>query len=169
MDLLIGYAIRLITFPGLILKAFINKLICNMLGLQVQKVNYLALDEHVLSVEHEKPRSYTYVLAMVLIPFLEMSLLAMVLFNMGKYLIPNSEIIFLWLGISVATHSFPESDVGHLLFKKSLKQIKDGNYLAAFNLPLALLIQISTKPYFFWLHLLYGTLLYFLVVFQMNI
>ncbi|MHA7057531.1 hypothetical protein ACWGOQ_0009960 [Aquimarina sp. M1] len=169
MNLFIGYSIRLVTFPGLILKAVVNRLICNMLGLQVQKVNYLALDSNVLSVEHEKPRSYTYVLAMVFIPFLEMSLVAMILFNLGKYLIPTNEVIFLWLGISIATHAFPESGFGNLFFKKSLKQIKGGNYMAAFNLPLAILMKISTKPYFFWLHLLYSTLLYFLAIYTLGI
>ncbi|WP_378172308.1 hypothetical protein [Aquimarina sp. SS2-1] len=169
MDQLIGYSIRLVTFPGLILKAVINKLICNMLGLQVQKVNYLALDNNTCSVEYEKPKSYAYTLAITLIPFMEMSLLALILFNLGEYLIPNSEVVFLWLGISIATHSFPESDIGQLLFKKSMKQVKEGNYLAAFNLPLAMWIQISTKPYFFFLHLLYSSLLYYLVVFQMKI
>ncbi len=163
MGIIIGYIVRLITFPGLILDAFVNKKLCDFLKLEVQKVNYFALDAKELPVVHEIPKKYIDTFSIAILPFIIMSFISATLFYIGLQSSPEIEILFMWLGISIAAHSFPNTVIGKLLWINSISEIKGGNYLAIIGIPLVIIIYIARILHVLWLDVIYGIGLYILI------
>ncbi len=162
MGIIIGYLVRIVTFPGLILDALINKATCNFLNIKVLKVNYLSVGASE-AVVHEKPERYSTVFSIAIIPFVAISLIAIFIFYIGKNLTPAIGLLCIWLGISVAAHAFPNTKIGGLLWSMSIKEIKEGNYLAIIGLPLVIVIFVARILHVLWLDIIYGVVLFFLV------
>ena len=162
MGIIIGYLVRIVTFPGLILDALINKATCSFLHVKVLKVDYFSVGTSE-AVMHEKPEKYSTVFSIAIIPFVVMSLIAMFIFYIGKNLSPTVELLCIWLGISVAAHAFPNTKTGGLLWSNSFKEIKEGNYFAIIGLPLVIIIFVARILHVLWLDIIYGVLLYFFI------
>jgi len=162
--MIIGLLIKVLTIPGLVLDAFINKLICNYLKIPVYQVNYFPIiEEKEAAVVHEIPKDFTKTYGIAILPFIIMSCIAIIIFYVGLNFFPDQDILFIWLGVSVAAHSFPFIDIADLLWNKSVAEIKKGNYFAIAGFPLVIVIYIARGLHYFWLDIIYGLLLYFLV------
>ncbi|MEO1031422.1 MAG: hypothetical protein AAFX55_08450 [Bacteroidota bacterium] len=161
--MIIGFIIRALTFPGVILDAFINKIVCQYLKIELLQVNYFTITGEERPVVHEIPKAYAKTFGIAIIPFVIMSLIAIFIFYIGLEFFPNIEIPFIWLGVSIAAHSFPDTAIADVLWKNSLAEIKGGNYLALLGIPFVVIIYIARVLHFFWLDIIYGVLLYFLV------
>lgn len=161
--MIIGLLIRVLTFPGVILDALINKKTCEYLKIELFQVNYFSVTGEELPVIHDIPKEYSKTFGITILPFIIMSFISLLLFYIGLILIPNVEFLFLWLGVSIAAHSFPNATMGDLLWKNSIAEIKEGNYLALIGIPLVLIIYVARILHFFWLDIVYGFLLYYLV------
>ena len=48
-----------------------------------------------------------------------------------------------WLAISIAAHSFPEIELGDVLWKQSTKEIKRKNYFAYLGFPMVIIIPLA--------------------------
>ena len=161
--MIIGFLIRTITFPGVVLDAFINKVTCEYLKIELLEVNYFSLTGEHRPVVHEIPNNYSKTFGISIAPFIIMSSIAILVFYIGLELFPSVEVIFIWLGISVAAHSFPDTTMGDVLWRNSITEIKNGNYLAIIGIPLVIIIYIARILHYFWLDIIYGVILYFLV------
>lgn len=161
--MLIGLLIRILTIPGVILDALINRIICNYLKIEVYEVNYFTITGEHRPVVHEQPAEYSKTFGIAILPFLIMSSISIVLFYVGLKFFPDNQFLFIWLGVSIAAHSFPDTEIGDLLWKNSVAEVKNSNYLALIGFPLVAIIYIARMLHFFWLDVIYGVLLYFLV------
>ncbi|WCO00711.1 hypothetical protein [Psychroserpens ponticola] len=162
--MIIGLLIRMLTFPGVMLDALINKKTCQFLNIELYQVNYFSIAGEELPVIHEIPKEYSKTFGIAIYPFVIMSMIAIAVFYIGNYLFPSIEFIFIWLGISVAAHSFPNTVMGDLLWKSSISEIKGGNYLAIIGIPLVAIIYLARMLHFFWLDIIYGVILYILII-----
>lgn len=161
--MIIGLLIRVLTFPGLILDAFINKITCKYLKIEIFQVNYFTITGEEIPVIHEIPKDYSKAFGIAMLPFITMSIISMVVFYLGLTFFPNIEFLFIWLGLSIAAHSFPNTIIGNLLWKKSIIEIKKGKYLSLIGFPIVIVIYIAKILHFFWLDIIYGFFLYFLM------
>lgn len=168
MSFLLGIVIKVLTFPGLIVDAFVNEKLCNYLNLEILGVNYLAIGENQHPVMHDFPKTYVNTITIAFVPFLLMSIFAIFLFYFSQLFSDYSyiyiELFFIWLGVSMAVHSFPNPVIGDMLWDKSLKETKKGNYIAVLGLPLTLVIYIARFLHIFWIDLIYGFILYYIFI-----
>lgn len=167
MGIIIGLLIQIITFPGIIFDQFANKLMCNMLDIKVHEVKYFQFENPAGYVIHDIPENYLKVFFISIGPFFISTLTAILLFVLGYTFDTDNNItqlIFNWLGISVAAHAFPTSKNGALLWEQSLLEVKSKNYIALIGFPLVAVIYLARLLHFFWLDIIYGILLLLFVV-----
>ncbi len=165
MGIIIGYLIRLLTFPGVILNTYILKLTCHFLEIKIEHLNYFSFDFEVKNapVIFETPTNYIKSFGLAILPFLAMSSIASIFFYICIYSIPSIHILFFWLGISIAAHSFPDTIIGKTLWTNSILEIKEGNFIALLGIPLVVIIYIAQFLHILWLDIIYGFILYMLI------
>lgn len=165
MSFILGYLVRIVTLPGLVVDAFVNKMVCQIMEIEVSKVNYIAIDPKELPVVHAIPDRYYKVFGLSVLPFFIITTVSILIFYLGFWLVNESPafIIPLYLGISIGAHAFPNTTMGSLLWKSSITEIKSKNYLAIIGIPVVIFIYIARILHIFWLDVLYGIVLFFLV------
>ncbi|WP_298893504.1 hypothetical protein [uncultured Psychroserpens sp.] len=167
MGSIVGLLIQIITFPGIIFDQFANKIVCNLLDIEVHEVKYLQFESPAGYVIHDIPESYLKVFLISIGPFFISTLVAILMFVLGYSLDSNDgvlRLVFNWLGISIAAHAFPTSKNGDLLWKQSLMEVKNKNYIALIGFPLVLIIYLARLLHYFWLDVIYGLVLLLLIV-----
>ncbi|WP_298755319.1 hypothetical protein [uncultured Psychroserpens sp.] len=130
-------------------------------------MKYLQFESPVGYVIHDVPESYLKVFLISISPFFISTLVAILMFVLGYSLDSNDgvlRLVFNWLGISIATHAFPTSKNGDLLWKQSLMEVKNKNYIALIGFPLVLIIYLARLLHYFWLDVIYGLILLLLIV-----
>ncbi|WP_298137414.1 hypothetical protein [Flavobacterium sp.] len=163
MGILIGIIVRFITFPGVVLDLIVNFLIAKLLKLEIIRINLLSILTGNPIVIKEESRYYKILLFSIL-PFIIMTLIAIpfcykaIEFNQGKKFL-----ICLWLGISIAAHSFPEIEIGKLIWKRTNEEIKNKNYITVLIYPYVIFIFIFRILHVLWLDILYGVGILFLI------
>ena len=163
MGILIGYLIKIVTLPGLIIDTIINKWVCDFLNIPIHHINYIPLDPEKPAIIYEIPNSYTKTWALAFFPFLLATALAISVFYIGLTWGVSIQYFFIWIGVSIGAHAFPEYSMGDLLWKQSIAEIKQGNYFAVLGIPFVGLIYGARFLHYLWLDIIYGLLLYFLV------
>lgn len=167
MGAIVGLLIQVITFPGIIFDQLANKFVCNLLDIDVHEVKYLQFENPAGYVIHDLPESYLKVFLISIGPFFISTLVAILLFGLG-FTLDNHDgfvrLLFNWLGISIAAHAFPTSKNGSLLWKQSLLEVKNNNYVALIGFPLVVVIFVARLLHFLWLDIIYGFILLLLVV-----
>ncbi len=107
-------ATRVITFPGTVLRAFWEHLVCRLCSVPVEDIRAFKVSEMCGHVEHElvKKKSHSFLICFV--PFLLNFILACCFFLGGSYRIAYIgdlksilSWVYLWLGISFATNCVP--------------------------------------------------------------
>lgn len=162
MGLIIGYVFRIITFPGMMLDAWLNDMICRFLEIEDYEVHYFSIDKESIELK-SIPDKYSQLFTLCFVPFVLMSLVAIYLFHLGVNRFPGAETVFLWLGASIAVHSFPNGAYGYILWTESRVQIRNRDYLGILGLLLAGITRLANLLRIVWLDLLYAVFLYSLV------
>jgi hypothetical protein len=108
---LVGFAVGVFTFPGVVVHEFAHMLFCKLTGVRVLAVSYLELDGGRLGyVRHEPPSRPWQTFIISTGPFVVNSL-AGVLVGVPAMVLrfPRAEAnwMLLWLGVSIAMHAFP--------------------------------------------------------------
>lgn len=156
MNILIGLIVRLITFPGVILDLITNVYTAKFLKIEIVKINYASILTG-NPVEIKEDTKYYKLFLFAFIPFIVLTIVAIpfcykaVEFNTGR-----NFLICLWLGLSIAAHSFPEIELGKLIWNRTNLAIKQKKYLAALGYPFVFLIYIIRFLNVLWLDILYG-------------
>lgn len=163
MGILIGLLVRIITFPGVILDLAVNIFTAKILVIEIIKINYGSILTG-NPVEINKDSKYYKLFLFAFVPFIILSLIAIpfcykaIEFNKGpKFL------FCMWLGISIAAHSFPETDLGKTIWKRTNIDFRNKNYFSIFAYPFVILIFIIRVLHIFWLDILYGFGIMFLI------
>lgn len=168
MGILIGILVRIITFPGVIMDLIVNIFTAKILDLEIIKINYASILTG-NPVEINENSKYYKLFLFALIPFIILTLIAIpfcykaIEFNQG-----SKFLICMWLGISIAGHSFPETDLGKIIWKRTNIEFSNKNYFSILAYPFVILIFIIRILHIFWLDILYGVGIMFLIDFFLN-
>ena len=160
-----GFVIALLTFPGVIVHEMAHQLFCRLLGVPVFKVCYfrLAMRGPAGFVLHEQPHSPWKSLLIGIGPLFLNTIVGILIvlpafistftFNSDDFL----DGFLLWLGFSIAMHSFPSTGDAAAIWKAVMAP--SGPILAKIvGIPLIGLIWIGAVGSVFWLDAIYGGL-----------
>lgn len=165
MGVIIGILIRFMTFPGLVVDTFVLKTFCKMFEIEIISVNYFDILGKNDGVEYNVPQNYAKIIGLTVIPFLSMTAIAMLIYTLA-FQIGRGNILILiitWIGLSVATHSFPSTKMGGILWKSSVNEIKKRNLFAIIGFPIVILIYIIKILHIFWFDIIYAIILFLII------
>lgn len=157
-----GKLISLITFPGVIVHEIAHQLFCRICRVAVLDVKYFSPGENPSGyVVHEIPEKLSHQVLIGVGPFFVNTIIGALIslsaalpvlkFGTGSIL----DYIFIWLGVSIAMHSFPSTgDAKSIL--ESLKGMESSIIAKILLYPLVGLIYICSFGSVVWLDLLYG-------------
>jgi len=161
----LGWFVALITFPGIIIHELAHKLLCDFTGVPVYKVCYFRLGNPPGYVVHGSINRYWQALFITTAPFTINTAIAFVLYALAFTVTGGiATYILVWLGISIAMHSFPSSEDADGLWRYSRKAVwRDPLALAGF--PIVGLIKLSRVLRIIWFDLIYAVALLILVAY----
>jgi hypothetical protein len=161
MIIIPGYVIALFTFPGVIVHELAHQLFCRLLQVPIFKVCYFRLGTPSGYVLYEPPRSSWKNLLIGIGPLLVNTLVGLSVAFPAAINIFTFESwdwldgLLIWLGISIAMHSFPSTGDAATIWKSVMAP---GSPLLAriVGAPLVGLIWMGAVGSFFWLNAVYG-------------
>lgn len=153
-----GFLISIVTFPGVIVHEIAHQFFCRLLRVAVFDVCYFRVGNPAGYVIHEVPSKFWHQLVIAIGPFMINTVLgAMIAFpammNYQFSSLGSIDLLLMWLGVSVAMHSFPSSGDAKSIWvatKKAPLLVK------AVSIPLVGLIYLGAVGSVFWLDLFYG-------------
>jgi hypothetical protein len=157
-----GKLISLITFPGVIVHEIAHQLFCRLCRVAVLDVKYFSIGENPSGyVVHEIPRKLSHQVLIGIGPFFVNTIVGALIslsaaqpvleFGTGSLL----DYIFIWLGVSIAMHSFPSTgDAKSIL--NALNDMEASIIAKIFLYPLVGLIYLCSFGSVVWLDLIYG-------------
>ena len=161
----IGWAIAILTFPGIITHEWAHKFFCNIAGVPVYKTCYFRLGNPTGYVIHGSVPNYWQAFLIDTAPFIINTLIAFLLFFIAvAYSSDIVTYILSWLGISLAMHSFPSNGDADNLWSHSKKALWK-NPLALIGFPIVGLIKLTRLLSIIWFDLLYAIALLLLAIF----
>lgn len=117
---------RFLTFPGALLRGFLEQLICRICKTPVEDNRYLRKDELCSHIEHEFITKTSGAFAICFVPMLIQLFLgflvsitaAIDLLYLGVFTLPVAliDVVCLWVGISLVTNCFPSIEDAINLF-----------------------------------------------------
>lgn len=155
MFIIPGFIISLVTFPGVIIHELAHVAFCKLTNTPVQKVCYFRLGNPAGYVIHEMPSSVWRHILIGIGPLFVNTLLGLAIGLAVTATHHNSNGFWLWLSVSVATHSFPSKGDAESIWKAVWTK---GAPISAriLGTPLVMLIALGAAGSFFWLDVLYG-------------
>jgi hypothetical protein len=165
MTILPGWLISLATFPGVISHEIAHRLACYIGRVPVYKTCYFRIGNPAGYVIHGQVKGYWSALLLAVAPFL-VNTSASILLYITAISTRSPEnmwwLLYIWLGVSTAYHSFPSDEDAGTLWDYS-KRAWMRNFLVILGLPLIVIIRIANKLRFLWFDLIYALSLLFLV------
>ena len=150
--------LSILTFPGIILREFWHKLLCERAGVVVHEVCYFQLGAQTGYVKHDTPKTYNQSFIIIAGPYLIGTVLAVFLFLLARLLTGNILYgVLIWLGSSSAMNCFPSYPDADTLWTETFRH---RSLLARINLPIALIIKLSSLLRTVWFGLAYVALLW---------
>ncbi|MFT9497972.1 hypothetical protein [Anaerosolibacter sp.] len=156
-----GILITAVTFPGVIVHEFAHYLFCKLTNTFVYEICFFRFGNPSGYVIHDKPKDGKKTLIISIGPFLVNTILGMLItmysalaiikFNAGTVL----DFIILWLGVSIAMHSFPSTGDAKSIMA-AVKSEETSLMLKILCYPIVGLIYIGAFGSAFWLDLVYG-------------
>lgn len=156
-----GVLITAITFPGVIIHELAHYLFCRFTNTFVYEICFFRFGSPAGYVIHEKPSNSKKTLIISIGPFIVNTILGILItmhsaltiikFNAGSVV----DFIILWLGISIAMHSFPSTGDAKSIMAV-LKSKETSLLLKIVCFPIVALIYIGALGSVFWLDLIYG-------------
>jgi hypothetical protein len=170
-----GFIIAILTFPGVIVHELAHQLFCRLLKVPVFKVCYFRIGNPSGYVIHENPKSGWKSLLIGIGPLFVNSMIgALVAFPAVLGLKFHSDgqdshpaivwlnLFLIWLGVSIAMHSFPSTGDAASIWKK-VTQPEQPMWLKAVAIPLVGVIWAGAVGSVFWLDAIYGVCIAYLV------
>lgn len=154
----------LISFPGVVFHELGHEVFCRWSKVKIIKVCYFQFKNPPGYVIHAEPNKYYQAFLISVGPFISGTIFSLVFFMLSKYFSTNSqllELLFIWLGGSIAMNSFPSTQDAKVLFKETNKHILR-NPLVIIGYPFVLIIFIFGILEMFWFDLIYAFVLYLL-------
>jgi hypothetical protein len=158
------WLISLVTLPGVIMHELSHKFFCDWAGVKVLKVCYFRFGNPAGYVIHESAKKFSQSFFISVGPIIIgtiVSILFFLLFTQHhKELIG---FIFVWLGLVIASSSFPSTGDARALWDETIRHIWR-NPLALVGFPVALIIWIINKLNIFYLNYIFAFGLFWSVV-----
>lgn len=162
---MINEIFSLISLPGVVFHELGHEVFCNITGVKVIKVCYFQFKNPAGYVLHLKPKKYYQSFLISIGPFILGLLFSILFFLISKYYHSINhqffEIIFIWLGISVAINSFQSKEDVKLLFKETNNHIIRNPFLIL-AYPIILLMFLFSILNNLFVNLIYAFILYIL-------
>ena len=169
MMLIPGFVIALITFPGVIVHELAHQFFCRLFKVPVFSICYFRIGTPSGYVIHEPPKSGWASLLIGVGPLLVNSLIGPLIALpavLGSKFASDprtgSETLYwfidgflIWLGVSIAMHSFPSVGDAASIWK-TLRERQQSILLNVVGTPLVGLIWLGAAGSVFWLDLAYG-------------
>lgn len=155
MGFLIGILVRGLTFPGVILDLLINLLVAKILKIEIIEMNHLFVING-NPIEIAEPKEYSKLFIFAIIPFILMTIIAI---PFCYLYVAGYSGWYGWLGVSIATHSFPEIAIGKMIWARNKIEFANKNYFSLFAYPFVILIYVIRVLHIFWIDILYGFLI----------
>ncbi len=154
-----GELIALLTFPGIICHELGHMIMCKATNTQIIKVCYFRVGNPAGYVTHVSPASYNATFFIGVAPFIFNTGVAIFIFALVS-IITNIGVdwFLVWVGFSIAMHSFPSSGDAQYLWSHSLVAWKH-SVLAMFGFPIVILIRIANILSVVWFDAIYAYLL----------
>jgi hypothetical protein len=159
-----GILVLVLTFPGVIFHELGHQLFCKFTGVRVVKVRYFRLGNPAGYVVHETPTTFKQSFLIAMGPLISSSLVAVYFYTLGFSGWSTSNFVFIWLGFSVAMHSFPSTQDATNLWKENNRHLRKKNFMALVGYPFALVIFVANLLRIVWFDLLYAVFLMMLVL-----
>lgn len=160
-----GFIISIITFPGVIVHELAHQLFCRICRVAVFDVCYFRFGNPAGYVVHEQPKSAYQNILIGIGPFLLNTIIGALIALPSAVPILNFDIKFgannfidyflIWIGISIAMHSFPSIGDAKSIWKSIMKK-ETPLLLKIFTAPIVILIYIGAAGSVVWLDLFYG-------------
>ncbi|HOC96217.1 MAG TPA: metalloprotease family protein [bacterium] len=162
---MINEIFSLISLPGVVFHEFGHEMFCYFTGVKVIKVCYFQFKNPAGYVLHFKPKKYYQSFLISVGPFILGLIFSIFFFLISKYYnsINNQffEILFIWLGASIAINSFQSKEDIKVLFKETNNHIiKNPFVLLAY--PVILVMFLFSLLNNLFINLIYAFLLYIL-------
>lgn len=132
--------------------------VCRMLVIPVHKVRYFRLGNPAGYVIHDRPESAYHSIAIGTGPFFVNTVVGLLLGAaafVGATRASTAFYVLLWLGISIATHSFPSTGDAKAIWR-SLWRWRTPILARILGLPVVIIIYVGALGSAFWLDLIYG-------------
>lgn len=160
-----GFIITILTFPGVIVHEIAHQLFCRMFRVAVLDVCYIKVGNPAGYVIHERPKNSVQQILIGIGPFLVNTILGAlialpaaipILYFGDKFTGTNILDFFLiWLGVSIAMHSFPSTGDAQSLWN-TVKDKETSLLTKILGAPIVFLIYIGAMGSVVWLDLFYG-------------
>jgi hypothetical protein len=160
MGVLIGWIVSIITFPGIIVHEIAHQFFCRIAKVAVLDVKYFQLANPAGYVLHEHPKkTYQHLLIGLGPLFINTTLGAAIAFPASILLNFGASnpiyVVLMWLGISIAMHSFPSTGDAKSIWKAVMQPEVNIGY-KVLTVPLVGLLYLGALGSVFWLDAIYG-------------
>ena len=154
-----------ITFIGVVFHEFGHKLFCDLTGVKVHRACYYRLGNPAGYIIHERPEKFVQSLLVTVGPLITGTGFGLLFFYISKFQVAEKwqEMLFVWLGFSVAINAFPSNTDAKNLWKNTNRQVSRNLY-AIVGYPFALIIWLANALHVVWFDMFYAILLYNLVL-----
>lgn len=163
MIIISGFAITILTFPGVIIHELAHQLFCYLCGLKVYEVKYIQLSNPCGYVIHEASEhpANTFLISigpLIVNTIIGILILIPVTINVFVFGELNNllNLVILWLGISVLMHAFPSKQDGKIMADQILNNNDISIFTKILSAPIIFLVQIGTFGSIIWLDLIYA-------------
>jgi hypothetical protein len=156
-----GFLISIVTFPGVIVHEFAHQLFCRFFRTAVLDVCYFRVGNPAGYVVHEHPRKASQQIWIGIGPFFVNTVIGALIALPAAIPVIRFEstsildYILIWLGVSIAMHSFPSTGDAKNIWE-SLKSQETTWITKIIVAPLVGLIYLGAIGSFFWLDFFYG-------------
>jgi Putative zincin peptidase len=163
-----GFIITAVTFPGVIVHELAHQLFCRWFKVPVFKVVYFQFGNPAGYVLHEVPKSKMQTIMISIGPFFLNTIVgalialpaALPVFTFDTATLLDYFLIY--LGVSIAMHAFPSTgDAGSIW--SAINEKDTPLWIKIIGYPVVGLIYIGSLGSFFWLDLIYGIAIVFII------
>jgi hypothetical protein len=156
-----GFIITWITFPGVMVHEFGHQLFCHLTGTQVHAVCYFRFGNPAGYVIHGRPSSVWKNILICFGPLVVNSAMGFTIGFMTRHFYHDKHMdilggFLIWLAISIAMHSFPSRGDARSLWHALWRQ-QSPISTRMVGTPLVAVIYLGAVGSVFWLDLIYGT------------
>ena len=159
-----GWAISIVTFPGVIVHEMAHQFFCRLTRVAVLDVCYFRFGNPAGYVVHEAPRFASQTIIIGVGPFVFNSLVGAFIAAPGAIPVLHFQsaqpidYFLIWLGVSVAMHSFPSTGDANNIWQ-ALRSEKVPVIAKLVGAPLVAVIYLGAIGSVVWLDAIYGVAL----------